>query len=344
MRIKKILLAAMIFTASTLFSETLAYASDGPSSWAVEQVSAAAEAGLVPEQLSSDYLKTITRAEYCALAVRVYEAVSGEITGRVSYSDTSDINVEKAAYAGIVRGVGDNKFDPDSRLTREMAAVVLANLADAAGKPFPKKSADFADINNAETWALEGIGSAQAAGIMGGVGDNKFAPKEPYTREQSIMTMYRIYNYFLNEGTEKEMSGINAEYIRTTWRQIDDGPVVTVIDSIGGLLLYLTQNDAMSVESVNYSSVEIDDAVARYTGDFFAGNYLVVVTISETSGSNRHEVAHVGGDGEIVIDRIIPEIGTMDMALWHILIEMDNGFKPSGFSVTFIEKSFYITN
>jgi len=34
----------------------------------------------------------------------------------------------------------------------------------------------------------------QATGIMGGVGNNTFAPKSDYTREQSIMTMMRLFD------------------------------------------------------------------------------------------------------------------------------------------------------
>jgi len=34
----------------------------------------------------------------------------------------------------------------------------------------------------------------QAQGIMGGVGDNTFAPKSSYTREQSIATLMRLWD------------------------------------------------------------------------------------------------------------------------------------------------------
>jgi hypothetical protein len=38
------------------------------------------------------------------------------------------------------------------------------------------------------------FGQMQATGIMGGVGNNTFAPKDPYTREQSIITIMRLYD------------------------------------------------------------------------------------------------------------------------------------------------------
>ena len=55
---------------------------DNPSGWAVAQVSAALEAGLVPPSLQQRYTQPITRAEFAALAVALYENQRGEITGR----------------------------------------------------------------------------------------------------------------------------------------------------------------------------------------------------------------------------------------------------------------------
>jgi len=169
-------------------------ADDAPSSWAVEHVERAVELDLVPANLNSAFTQSTTRAEFAALAVALYENVVGEITGRVSFVDTDDVNVEKMAYLGVVGGVGDNRFDPDSNLTREQAAVLVARLAEAIGEPFPDEEPTFADNAEISAWAVEGVGQAQAAGIMGGVGDNRFAPLDPYTREQSIITMLRLFD------------------------------------------------------------------------------------------------------------------------------------------------------
>jgi hypothetical protein len=164
-----------------------------PSDWAAEDVNTAIAANLVPPRLQSRYTQATTRAEFAALAVTLYEHVHGEITGRSTFEDTRDINVQKAAYVGLVQGVGDNRFAPDNNLTREQAAVLVTRLADAIGHPFPNQAPDFADNALISDWALEGVGRAQAAGIMGGVGNNNFAPQGPYTREQSIITMLRLF-------------------------------------------------------------------------------------------------------------------------------------------------------
>jgi len=53
-----------------------------------------------------------TRAEFATIAVVLLEHFTGPITKRSTFTDTTGINVEKAAYLGIVNGVGNNRFDP----------------------------------------------------------------------------------------------------------------------------------------------------------------------------------------------------------------------------------------
>jgi len=167
---------------------------DNPSLWAAELVHTATDAGLVPQVLRVKYTQAITRAEFCALAVALYEKnAGGEITGRAAFVDSADINVLKMGALGVVTGVGDGYFSPDARLTREQAAVMLANLAVVMGKPLAKNQATFVDSSWISTWAQESVGQVQAAGIMGGMGNNVFAPRGAYTREQSIVTMFRLF-------------------------------------------------------------------------------------------------------------------------------------------------------
>ena len=164
------------------------------STWAHEDINNAVVAGLVPQSLQNHYTNNITRAEFAALAVALYEAATGaEITGRMQFNDTDDTNVQMMGYLGVVTGVGDDRFDPDGQLSREQAAVMLARLANALGQPLPQYSSTFADNNQISDWAIQAVGQIQASGIMGGVGDNRFAPQGDYTREQSIVTVVRLF-------------------------------------------------------------------------------------------------------------------------------------------------------
>jgi hypothetical protein len=172
----------------------VALASDTPSPWAVEFVEAAVAEGLVPQSLRSNYTRATTRAEFCSLAVYLYEKVTNtEITGRMTFNDTDDINVQKMGSIGVVTGVGNGNFAPDRPLTREQAAAMITRLANALDQPLGSHTATFTDFDNVADYARDAVGQMQLSGIMTGVGDNRFNPRGNYTREQSITTIVRLF-------------------------------------------------------------------------------------------------------------------------------------------------------
>ncbi len=167
-----------------------------PSSWAAADVDAAIAAGLVPMYLRDDYTQPITRAEFCSLGVALYETYTGKEIERLkdlSFDDTIALDVLKMASLGIVNGVGNKLFDPDAALNREQAATILARLSEKMGHSLEKGNATFRDSASVSSWAAEAVGQVQAGGIMGGVGNNTFSPKDKYTREQSVVTILRLY-------------------------------------------------------------------------------------------------------------------------------------------------------
>ena len=167
---------------------------DAPSSWAIESVERADELGLLPHAFRNGFTQPTTRAEFATLAVTLYEHIREPITGRVLFVDTNNTYVERAAYIGVVSGVGDGRFDPDSSLTREQAAVMLYRLSGIVGWGYhPHPTGAFDDSHLISSWATEAVEFVQAAGIMGGIGDNQFNPAGQFTREQSIITTLRLF-------------------------------------------------------------------------------------------------------------------------------------------------------
>lgn len=161
------------------------------SDWAQESVLAAMEAGIVPDTLPANYTRAINRANFCALAVSLYETMTGsEITGRSEFTDTSDVNVQKMACLGVVNGYGGGVFGPDHTITREQAAAILSRLAEAMGVELTGTGTPFADT--AGSWALESIAKVYGAGIMQGYSGATFGGKNSYTIQQSVVTMLRL--------------------------------------------------------------------------------------------------------------------------------------------------------
>jgi len=73
--------------------------------------------------------------------------------------------------------------------------LILFRLMDALGYTLPEVEPDFDDHIN--TWARGAVGAVQTVDIMRGVGNDLFNALGPYTREQSIVTLLRVYDYIL---------------------------------------------------------------------------------------------------------------------------------------------------
>ena len=90
---------------------------------------------------------------------------------------------------GIVNGMGDDKFDPLSEITREQAATMLCRTAEVLGFNTQNEQDAPADVSD---WAKAGVGFVMEKGIMNGTGDG-FEPRGTYTKEQAIATFVRMH-------------------------------------------------------------------------------------------------------------------------------------------------------
>jgi alpha-tubulin suppressor-like RCC1 family protein len=170
-----------------------------PSGWAVAEIEAAKSYGLVTSRVLSNYQTPITREEFCELAVKLYESVSGEKAQPApsdTFSDADNLEILKAYNLGIAAGVGDGKFAPNNQVTREQIAVMF-HRAMQAGKPNLQapiaQAPAFKDAGQVSGWAQEAVADMSARGIISGMGDERFNPKETATREQAIALVKRAY-------------------------------------------------------------------------------------------------------------------------------------------------------
>lgn len=108
-------------------------------------------------------------------------------------------------------------------------------------------------------------------------------------------------------------------------------PEVIVIDSIEALKLYFGENNNTET-GFELDSVE-DEMFSKYDRRFFDENALIFVRIMEGSGSISHEFKGIDHDNNIIIQRNEPEIGTCDMAYYHIAIEIPKGMAGNDFGL-----------
>ena len=92
---------------------------------------------------------------------------------------------------GLFKGVSATEFGPTLNTTRGMLATVLHRLDNT---PAAKGPMDFNDVN-ASDWYADAIAWASEAKVVNGIGNGKFAPNEPITREQLAAMLYRYAQY-----------------------------------------------------------------------------------------------------------------------------------------------------
>ena len=102
------------------------------------------------------------------------------------YCDAAEYVYEQ----GIMAGTDDRIFEPNANLNRAQAVQILYNLEN---QPEATASAGYTDT--AGHWAINAINWAAENGIVSGVGNNRFDPNSPVSREQFAVMMYNYARY-----------------------------------------------------------------------------------------------------------------------------------------------------
>ena len=169
-----------------------------PSDWAADEIYNAQNAGIITNAVAGDYQDDITREEFCELIVKLYEKIANQSApqGEDIFIDTSNPEVLKAYNLGIVKGVSDNEFAPDSNITRQEICVMLVKCIAAAVKDADISNFnrnDFADSDKIADWAADYVNYAYDSGIIKGMGNNCIDPLGNTTCEQVVLLAYRVY-------------------------------------------------------------------------------------------------------------------------------------------------------
>lgn len=171
-----------------------------PSGWAAGEVNAAIEAGLVPDELQRNYGDFITRGEMAQMFINLIEKASGQsiedfmaekgvAINENAFTDTNNRAVLAANALDIINGVGNGMFDPDGIFKRAHIAVMVNRVARVLGIDTEGHTHSFVDLGG--HWAEPELGWPVHAGIIEGVGDNRFDPEGNLTTEMAIVLAYR---------------------------------------------------------------------------------------------------------------------------------------------------------
>ena len=110
----------------------------------------------------------------------------------VKTSDWFHSAVDYVADKGWFKGSSEEKFEPNGQMTRAMFVTVIARMDNVDESKYP--TCGFDDVTNG-TWYAPSVAWAAEKGIVLGVGQNRFAPEDPITREQMAVMLSRYTDY-----------------------------------------------------------------------------------------------------------------------------------------------------
>ena len=99
--------------------------------------------------------------------------------------------IKKVYDLGIMNGVSATRFDPDKRLTRAQAAMILYNLE---GRDASYVRYSFKDVK-AGAWYADAVEWMYKKGITSGVSKDHFGVNQYITRQDFITFIYRMYEH-----------------------------------------------------------------------------------------------------------------------------------------------------
>jgi len=145
------------------------------------------------------------------MALGKLAGIAAENYSTVTFADV-DANslyapyIEWAYQAGIVKGTGNNRFEPERNISREEMAIVLANYARATGfeLPITQDAIPYADQDLIGIIYQDAVRAMRQAGIMNGGPDNRFDPKGYVTRAQLSSMLYRYIQLTENSEMSKK--------------------------------------------------------------------------------------------------------------------------------------------
>ncbi|MBQ9984874.1 MAG: S-layer homology domain-containing protein, partial [Oscillospiraceae bacterium] len=131
--------------------------------------------------------------------------------GQTSVENVRFIDLDNHAWAadainsladeGIIKGTSENTFSPANNITRADFAILLVR----AFKLESDNTENFADVADSDYFAKE-LAIARNTGIVNGIGDNKYAPRNTITRQDMMVIVYRAMQKL---GVELEIADVD---------------------------------------------------------------------------------------------------------------------------------------
>lgn len=135
----------------------------------------------------------MTRAELVTVIDNLLgiESESDKYISDVTSKDWYYSNMRKAVYFGIIQGIGKGKVNPNSKVTREEAVVIIARALKIETDDTRFQS-NFKDANRISEWAKKEYTTFIKKQYITGYEDNTIKPRRSITRAEILTILNRI--------------------------------------------------------------------------------------------------------------------------------------------------------
>lgn len=168
--------------------------------WAAEPIKKAASAGIIKGFGDGSFRPDAkaTRAEFITMIGRALnlEERAGDT---LNFADANQVPAWARSFFAqlvtekVITGYDDNTLRPYNTLTRTEMTVILVRSLGISVNPSAKPA--FADAGDIQPWALPYIAAAEEAGIIEGMGNNRFSPHSVATRAQVAALLLSVLEY-----------------------------------------------------------------------------------------------------------------------------------------------------
>ncbi len=177
-------------TGSTNFSDVPA------NQWYAPAVSYVTQRGLFSGVSETQFAPSQSMTRGMLVSV-LYRFNGTSHTGSSPFADVSSDawygNAVSLAYTNnLVSGVSDTSFAPNTPITREQAAVMLARYLKFSGVALENGTPDFQDTASISRYAKESVGAMQKAGLLSGDNEGNFRPDAQITCAEIASIFMRL--------------------------------------------------------------------------------------------------------------------------------------------------------
>ena len=206
--------------------------------WATPYVNTLVDWGVMRGDINGNMApeRSITRAEFVTMMNRAYgyTKTAGhpftDVTVRDWYNDDIDI----AYNMGYFKGTAPTQASPNSPLTREQAAVLLAR--NMMLQPTVGETLGFSDTRSLDDWSRGLVGAAAENGILGGYSDGSFRPKNNITRGEVAAMLVRAIGTPVQEPGDHNLGNVYGNVtVNTSGVRLRDGVITGNLYLTGGI-------------------------------------------------------------------------------------------------------------